>query len=112
MASWCWICNRKVSQDYIWFKGRKAHKKCVRNKMKIHNGRSDINPNLIKIAELLHSIQCHWNHTDYCGWYYEDWDSKIGYARTRYLEQAKKLVHEHHNEEKLIEILETILETR
>lgn len=26
-----------------------------------------------RLAEFLHDIMCHWNHTDGCGWYYYSW---------------------------------------
>ena len=51
------------------------------------------NPEIL-VAEELHRIQCHHNHTDACGWFYEDWNDKIGYSRKSYLEKAKKLLAE------------------
>jgi len=29
MASWCWICRRKVDSTYRYYKGDKAHRKCI-----------------------------------------------------------------------------------
>ena len=46
-----------------------------------------------QLAELLHSKQCHWNHTDGCGWYYESWD-KPGHSRTEYLNTANNILKE------------------
>lgn len=42
-----------------------------------------------QLAEALHSKFCHWNHTDGCGWYYNDWSDKV-LDRTRviYLDKA------------------------
>lgn len=31
MASWCCVCHRKLKADYIYFKGRKVHKKCYKH---------------------------------------------------------------------------------
>lgn len=30
MASWCWICSRKLKQDYVYYKGKKTHPKCMK----------------------------------------------------------------------------------
>ncbi len=30
MASWCWICHWKVKADYRYYKGEKAHPKCIK----------------------------------------------------------------------------------
>jgi len=49
----------------------------------------------IKIADNLHTILCKWNHTDGCGWYYEESngvDDWKGQTHSRYLEKAQKLV--------------------
>jgi len=50
-------------------------------------------PQAQKIAELLHEKQCHWNHTDGCGWYYENWHNP-GYARKEYLKKAEAMLKE------------------
>ena len=48
-----------------------------------------------KLAVALHDIQCHWNHTDQCGWFYEfennepDWDRD---AHATYLDKARKVI--------------------
>lgn len=48
-----------------------------------------------ELAEALHDTLCTLNHTDMCGWYYEqyngvaDWN---GYAHGRYLVKADKLM--------------------
>lgn len=50
-----------------------------------------------RLAEALHELQCTWNHTDGCGWFYEvsatypggAWN---GYAHKRYLVKAKKVI--------------------
>ena len=49
-----------------------------------------------QLAKELHHMQCHWNHTDGCGWYYEirnsvdDW---TGSAHGTYLKKAQLLIH-------------------
>lgn len=46
-----------------------------------------------RLAEALHSMQCHQNHTDMCSWGYEDWSHTGEYsAHGRYLEKAKKVM--------------------
>lgn len=45
------------------------------------------------LAEALHSAQCHWNHTDGCGWYYESWENP-GYSKKEYLEKANNMLSE------------------
>lgn len=49
------------------------------------------------IATALHSIICHANHTDGCGWYYDDGSWKE-YSRKRYIELAQKLLKSYHKE--------------
>lgn len=44
-----------------------------------------------KLAEILHEKQCHWNHTDGCGWFYESW-SNIGASRQPYLDKARAIL--------------------
>lgn len=34
MASWCWICHRKVDVNYVYYKGGKCHKSCRNNEVK------------------------------------------------------------------------------
>jgi hypothetical protein len=49
-----------------------------------------------QLAKELHSMNCTWNHTDGCGWYYEmknkqdDW---TGHAHGEYLKKAQRLIH-------------------
>jgi hypothetical protein len=55
---------------------------------------------IYELAELMHSKQCNFNHTDACGWYYENspgyrkgenkWTR--GWAHKDYLEKANRLV--------------------
>ena len=48
-----------------------------------------------RLAEELHSMQCRWNHTDGCSWYYEvskgvvNWE---GWAHAEYLKKARKVM--------------------
>lgn len=46
-----------------------------------------------RLAEAIHSKQCHAAHEDQCGWYYENW-SKPGYSRKAYLEKADAMLRE------------------
>lgn len=52
---------------------------------------SHLTPQQKAIATELHEIMCHSNHTDACGWYYDNgnWSE---YSRTRYIELAQKLL--------------------
>lgn len=44
---------------------------------------------IIEAAEYLHEKLCRWNHTDGCGWHYQNWDQP-GPDRTSWLEKAEK----------------------
>jgi|TARA_R110000824_G_scaffold105368_8_gene249347 hypothetical protein len=44
-------------------------------------------PKEYRLAEMIHSKMCHWNHIDGCGWHYESWDN-IGDSRQRYIDKA------------------------
>ena len=48
-----------------------------------------------QLATLLHDKQCHHNHDDGCGWYYESWDMQIrGFSvRKQYLEKAQAILN-------------------
>lgn len=46
-----------------------------------------------RLAEALHSKQCHFAHEDQCGWFYESWDN-VGYSRKSYLDKANKMLAE------------------
>lgn len=50
-------------------------------------------PQKYRLAELIHSKQCRWNHTDGCGWYYESWDN-IKYSRQEWVDKANKILSE------------------
>jgi hypothetical protein len=46
-----------------------------------------------RLAEALHSMQCRWNHTDGCGWFYEIQKNVVnwnGWAHAEYLKKAHK----------------------
>ena len=47
-----------------------------------------------KLAEILHEKQCHSNHEDMCGWFYDSWSDKLGEysARKIYLEKAREIL--------------------
>jgi hypothetical protein len=44
-----------------------------------------------KVAELMHSLHCHANHTDGCSWTYESW-GKPGHAHNDALKKANELI--------------------
>lgn len=44
-----------------------------------------------RLAELLHRTMCHYNHTDGCGWHYENWTDPR-HARKQYLAMAQRLL--------------------
>jgi len=50
-------------------------------------------PEEYRLANIIHSKQCRWNHSDGCGWHYESWD-KIGNSRQRYIDKAKVILVE------------------
>lgn len=62
------------------------------------------------IAEQLHDIICHSNHTDACGWYYDNgsWNE---YSRKRYIDLAKKLLA-FHQKETILSILSIIKDNK
>jgi hypothetical protein len=42
-----------------------------------------------RLAEIIHSKMCHWNHTDGCGWFYDKWsDNRHNGYRVEYLNKA------------------------
>lgn len=55
-----------------------------------------INTETAKIAEALHKSLCTWNHTDGCGWMYDDFDKvdeRDQYnPRLRYYKKAQELI--------------------
>lgn len=53
--------------------------------------RQDGLPEVERLAEHIHKKMCHFEHTEACGWYYEDNDW-TKWAHARYLEQAKKVL--------------------
>lgn len=55
------------------------------------------------LAEELHAHLCHHNHTDGCGWFYDNWHKQLAdfSARKKYLEMAQRMLE--------IADLETIL---
>lgn len=48
--------------------------------------------NRFVVAEYLHEKECHWNHTDGCGWYYGSWEPPLRSSRQQYLDRADKLL--------------------
>lgn len=62
---------------------------------------------LQKLAEAIHDIECHWNHTDGCSWLYESWE-KPGHARELYLKKAIHVSRIEPNADHVIRILTEI----
>jgi len=61
-----------------------------------------------RVAECLHKRLCVHNHTDGCGWFYENWDDfGTGYSKKRYFSMAKNLL-EHFTEEQIELFIELI----
>ena len=60
-------------------------------------------PDNQRLAELIHSRQCHAAHEDQCGWYYESWEN-MGYSRASYLDKANKMLEETTLEQAIIVI--------
>ena len=46
---------------------------------------------LADLAEALHEKFCHWNHTDGCGWFYEQWPGPNGGTRQSWIARAQKV---------------------
>ena len=44
-----------------------------------------------RLADMIHKLICHSNHTDGCGWHYESW-SNIGTTRQRFLDKANEIL--------------------
>jgi len=61
--------------------------------LKAEKKRLSLMPENQRLAEAIHSKQCHWNHTDGCGWYYEKWDSP-SYSKNEYLKKANAMLAE------------------
>jgi hypothetical protein len=63
-----------------------------------------------QLATVLHAKQCHHNHIDGCGWYYESWTKDVpanrGGTRQRWVEKAEKLLSTGKSLEELVEIAE------
>lgn len=57
-------------------------------------------PHILQVADRLHDLMCHSNHTDECDWFYHTWSGKdntynileIGHAKKRYLDRAYSVV--------------------
>jgi len=49
-----------------------------------------------ELATIIHKQTCHFNHTDYCGWYYDVDDDKGKWNVTptteKYLDQARNIL--------------------
>ena len=63
-----------------------------------------------RLAEVIHSKLCHWNHTDGCSWEYEKWENyQSGHAKKQYLNKANDLIQRFPiDAEILIEIIEAL----
>lgn len=89
----------KLQKDY---EQKKAD--LERKKMLIQN----LNPDEVEIAEFLHERFCGHNHTDECGWLYDngDWSS---FARKQYLNIARNLL-KCYKKEMIYEFVNILLE--
>ena len=63
-----------------------------------------------RLAEVLHSKLCHWNHADGCSWAYEKWENyQSGHAKKKYLDKANDLIKKFPIDvEILIEIIDAL----
>jgi len=58
----------------------------------------DVLPEEYKLAITLHSLLCHWNHTDGCSWEYEKYEGPNkdinwnGHAHAEYLRKSRKIL--------------------
>lgn len=66
-----------------------------------------------ELAEALHKKRCTWNHTDGCGWFYEEGYTKKNYAldthdttHKRYLAKANLMLSILDDKETLLELIE------
>tara|TARA_R110000851_G_scaffold273073_2_gene425760 strand:+ start:766 stop:1038 length:273 start_codon:yes stop_codon:yes gene_type:complete len=48
-------------------------------------------PEEYRLATLIHSKLCRFNHTDGCSWQYETWDN-FKYGRQSWVDKAKKIL--------------------
>ena len=44
-----------------------------------------------QVVEMMHSLHCHADHTEGCGFFYESWE-KPGQSRLRMVKQAEELI--------------------
>jgi len=49
-------------------------------------------PEKYRLAEIIHSRTCHFNHIDQCAFDYENWTNNIGHSRTPYLKKAENIL--------------------
>lgn len=61
--------------------------------LKTEKKRLALMPENQRLAEAIHSKQCHFAHEDQCGWYYEKWDSP-SYSKNEYLKKANAMLAE------------------
>lgn len=65
--------------------------KNIENEIKNIKKEAYLDPESIKIADIIHKYICKYDHNDQCGWYYENWEDP-GYTRTKYLGVANELI--------------------
>jgi hypothetical protein len=80
--------DKKLEQDLATIK--ENYEKQIELAQAQYLKRISLDPQDTDLAEFLHKGICHHNHTDGCGWHYDngDWTS---YARKHYLEKARKV---------------------
>lgn len=58
-----------------------------------------------RAAIYLHERECHWNHTDGCGWYYEVNKGIHDWAGSTHLDYLEKVLNAEHEYKKFFRIL-------
>jgi len=61
-------------------------------KLEANQEEFDSLPENYKLAEKIHNVTCTWNHTDGCGWFYENWKGELRDTRKRYVEKADRVL--------------------
>jgi len=64
-----------------------------KEEIKKEKRRSNLDEEVINIAEILHEKLCTYNHTDGCGWFYGKWsDENLQYSKKEYYDKASELI--------------------
>ena len=83
----------------VWTENDKQHGLFIGKIKKIEPEKTPVYSDAVKkLATLLHEQFCGFNHTDGCGWYYEEgegkdpWDGSMYGSHTRWAEKAKEIM--------------------